>query len=253
MFKYKYLLNIYNKKKIDKKFFIFYDIRYNNYINNLNVIFRLPSNINYKNKFILMLILLEKYMNNKLIFLLDKRTLSNSKFVKIGYQLSIQKDFLYSFMQFIILYDFKKDESNNLYHYFSKSFDIRYKKNKLLLNLIFNFNNDNNNYYDYLNDFNYDLIILVQTIFTNKYLNFNLLKLNGYFFILSFRKILEINNNNIIYNLVDDIDDNFFFLKNESNNICSLENNEKLFNDMFFSDYIISEEIIEFLYIIEEL
>src|SRR5207253_1359390 len=61
-----------------------------------------------RNSFILMLILIEKYLNNKVIFLYDTHTLSHSKFIKIGCNLHLRNEMLYSFLYLCTLHSIPK-------------------------------------------------------------------------------------------------------------------------------------------------
>lgn len=195
MFKSKYLSTYYNKFKFNKKIKILnnIDIKKNNYIYNLELILKIPSSTENKHKFIIMLILMDKYLNNKLTFLVDTRTISRSKCIKIGCIINLTNEMLYLFFNIHKAHNIYKFYENEITFHFSNTHFMRYETKKILSNLVFHFDTDINYYYDYLNEFNYEITIFLKSIFNNTWYNRLFLTQNGFYFF----NIVQLNLTNI--------------------------------------------------------
>jgi hypothetical protein len=133
---------VFTNKKID--FF---------FLKQLDILFILPSINENRHKFIIILILIEKLYNNKVIFLMDKRTLSKS--IKIGCYLNIDHEFLIDFMFITSFHTLPKFNENNIILNINNIEIISYTLKKIISNIIFNLDKDINIYYDYLGEFKY--------------------------------------------------------------------------------------------------
>ncbi len=242
MFKSNYLSGYYNKLKFNKKIKTLnnINIKKTNYIYNLELILKIPSSIENKHKFIIMLILMDKYLNNKLTFLIDTKTISRSKCIKIGCIINLTSEMLHIFLNIHKIHNIYKYYENEITFNFSNINLMRYETKKILSNLVFHFDTDVNYYYDYLNEFNYEITIFLKSIFNNIWYNRLFLTQNGfYFFNLVklnlenikkeswFNAILEEQNKNESDNILLDISTNLFNNKSLENNTYKKINNFK--------------------------
>ena len=163
MFKQNYLNTYFIKNKFDKK--IKFNIKNKFYFYEGELIIIIPSLNENKQRFILMLILMEKLMNNKLCFLFDKKTLSRDKMIKIGCILNINKEMLYLFLLNYITHNIPKLFNDDLILNFNNSSLIKFELNKILSNIIFNFDKDLTFFYDYLNEFDYKITFFLIYIY----------------------------------------------------------------------------------------
>jgi hypothetical protein len=210
MFKQNYLTSYFLKNKFDKK--ISFDIKNKFYFYEGELIIIIPSLNENRQRFILMLILMEKLINNKLCFLFDTKTLSRDKPIKIGCVLNINKEMLYLFLSNYIVHNIPKLFNENLVLNFNNSNLIKFELNKILSNIIFNFDKDLTFFYDYLNDFDYKITFFLKSIFNNIFLNKLLFSFFGIHFLNNKNYIIdnllqELDNNNII--LLDSLNDNY--------------------------------------------
>lgn len=197
MFKNYYLFSYYNKTKFDKKINKNNENTFNmsNYIYNLELILKIPSSIENKQKFIIMMILMDKYLNNQLTFLLDTKTINKSKAIKIGCIINLTNEMLNTFLNMNNSHNIYKFYDNEIMFNFNKSKLIRYEVKKILSNLVFHFDNNINYYYDYLNEFNYSITFFLKSIFNNTWYNRLFLTQRGYYFFnfshLNFKFIIK--------------------------------------------------------------
>lgn len=226
MFKH-YFLNIYFlKNKFNKK--IKFDVKNKFYLYGGELVVIIPSLNENRQRFILMLILMEKLMNNKLCFLFDKKTLSRDKVIKIGCLININKEMLYIFLSNYVAHNIPKLFNLDLILDFNNSNLIKFELNKILSNVVFNFDKDLTFFYDYLNEFDYKITFLLKSIFNNIYLNKLLFSFFGMHFLNSKNYIIDYlineNNNEIISdNLFDDKTDEFDFI-NDKKELLFTEN-----------------------------
>lgn len=182
MFKNYYFTNYLMKSQFNQKVNFLVKPMDNTYLYELELIFKLPSLSQNRNKFILMLVLMEKLLNNKLIFLLDKRTLTSSKSIKIGCLVHLRKEMLYSFVDLYCMHNIPKFYRSDIIFDFSRSLLMKYEIQKILSNIVFNFDKDLNFYYDYLNEFDYSISFFFKSIFRDVWLNKILLNRLGIIF-----------------------------------------------------------------------
>lgn len=190
MFKQVYLMSILLRTRFLNKILISeLEKKFDNYkkkneiiFNEIEIIFKLPSEIENKQKFILMLILLEKYLNNKLIFLFDKKTFSNLKWIKIGCFLNLKYEMLINYLYLFSIHSIPKIHDNSIIFDILKTNIISYEMKKILFNTLFNIDKDIHFFYDYLGEFNYKLIINFRTKLNNGLLNELLLNTIGIYF-----------------------------------------------------------------------
>lgn len=199
MFKQSFINTYLLKSKFDKK--IKFNIKNKSYLYEGELIIIIPSLNENRQKFILMLILMEKLMNNRLCFLFDKKTLSRDKVIKIGCILNINKEMLYLFLYNYALHNTPKLFNENLILNFNSSNLIKFEISKILSNIIFNFDKDLTFFYDYLNDFDYKITFFLKSIFNNIYLNKLLFSFFGIYFLNNKDYIIdylfqEYNSNN---------------------------------------------------------
>ena len=145
---------------------------YGIYLNKLKIILIIPSNIKHSNGFIAMLVLFEKNINNKPIFLFDYNTLSRNRIIKIGLIINIYGEILNQYLHLCMEYSIPRIIENNIIfnipighiHYF-------YNNNKILYNSIFSFDKNMYLYYIYLSGLPYILEFNFYTTSRNKLIN----------------------------------------------------------------------------------
>lgn len=229
MFKQNYLNTYFIKNKFDKK--IKFNIKNKFYLYEGELVIIIPSLNENKQRFILMLILMEKLMNNKLCFLFDKKTLSRDKMIKIGCILNINKEMLYLFLLNYITHNIPKLFNSNLILNFNNSKLIKFELNKILSNIVFNFDKDLTFFYDYLNEFDYKITFFLKSIFDN-------IHINKLFF--SFFGIHFLNNKSYIMNyLVYEYNNEYIFF-NSSNDNLEIEENIDINSELLFLENILN-------------
>ena len=150
----------------------------------LEVTLRIPSELSYEHGFISMLMLMEKMINNKVIFLLDKNTLSKKQYIKIGTVIVVTNEMMLNFFSLCINFFVYKFYDNNLFFSISEKNNIlAYKISKILSSTIFSFDNDVSSYYDYLGELSYHIEFLFKTYCKSKFINKLLLSNEGINFI----------------------------------------------------------------------
>jgi hypothetical protein len=166
------------------------------FFNNIEFIFKIPSKLENKNRFILMLILMEKFLNNRIIFLYDTHTLSRMKAIKIGCLLNLRNELLYNFLFLCTLHSIPKFYEQYIVFDFLKSNNISYELKKILSNTIFNFDKHINLYYDYLGEFDYSIFFIFRSKIASAIYNQLLLNSLGFTFFnaISMQHIIMIEN-----------------------------------------------------------
>jgi len=263
VFKSYYFINYLMHSQFNQK--INFLIKYinNTYLYELELILKLHSMSQNRNRFILMLILMEKLLNNKLIFLLDQRTLSRTKPIKIGCVIHLRKEMLYLFINLYCMHNIPKFYNSEIVFDFSKSLFMKYEIQKILSNIIFNFEKDLTFYYDYLNEFNYNISFFFKSIFNSVWLNKILLNHFGFNFYNSI--VLNIESfiiNGWYFNLIEQEEDEneeeyeeekedeesgeLLFLSNYQNKLNLLNNAENFNEDtILLVSFIFSEDILD--------
>lgn len=254
MFKNYYNYNFFIESQFNQKINFLIKPKYNVYLYELELILKLPSLLQNNNRFILMLILMEKLLNNKLIFLLDQKTLSRSKSIKIGCIINLRKEMLYSFLNLYCMHNIPKFYKSEIIFDFSKSLLMKFEIQKILSNIVFNFDKDLTFYYDYLNEFDYNISFFFKSIFKNVWLNKILLNKFG----INFYNSVILNMENIIVsswyvNLIEE-EENYeseeLLLLNEEQ-VIFLE--PELFNDdnILLYSFIFIEDMLDINFIFD--
>jgi hypothetical protein len=213
----KYIPKVINNQVINNSKIDFF------FLKQLEILFILPSINENRHRFIIILILIEKLHNNKVIFLMDKRTLSKS--IKIGCVLNINDAFLIDFIYMTSLHTLPKFNENNIILNINNTEIISYTLKKIISNLIFNIDKDINIYYDYLGEFKYIFYLLFKSNINSLLHNQLIINLLGFSF---FNKEIQIQ-----YKLIENA-----WLEIQQNEL----ENESETEDEQFEEY---DEIIE--------
>jgi hypothetical protein len=223
-------------------------------IKQVEIILIIPSNNNNIHRFIIILILIEKLFNNKVIFITDKRTLSKS--IKIGCILNLHNELLINLLYLTTLHSIPKFNNNNIILNLYKSEIVSYELKKIISHLIFNLDKDINIYYDYLGEFDYSFNIIFKTQIKSILHNRLLLNVLGYYFfntyILINNKLFEYTWNDILLNELENNEIEEDYIEENINNTDDFiedEYNIIGYNDdeiMEYSDLIINNIIINY-------
>ncbi len=216
----------------------------------LEIIFRIPSENSLENGFTTMLMLTEKMINQKPIFLIDKNTLSKKKVIKIGLLIYIKNEMIHFYLKMCCLHSIPKFYINGVsFHLSHKQYSFYYTIEKILSNTIFSFDKDVSSYYDYLGELPYYFdflfrsnckhLLINKLIVSNKGINFiNTLNSNLFIQIKEMTEIIEkeesLNNSD--------------FSDEDENEIieCSIEKNHIIDETVYIildSDIICGEKI----------
>jgi hypothetical protein len=152
-------------------------------IKQLEITFRIPSESKFEHGFIALLMLTEKMLNNKPIFLLDKNTLSKKRSIKVGLIVTIKNEMIDFYLNLCNIHSIPR------FYDYGISFSISnadqpfiYKMKKILSNTVFNFDKDVYSYYDYLGDLEYEFEFLFRTYFKNILMNKLIISNKGIYF-----------------------------------------------------------------------
>jgi hypothetical protein len=246
------------KKRIKEEYELF-----ENVFKNIEIMFTLPSKLENIDRFVLMMILLEKYFNNRIFFLLDNRTISTANSIKIGCKVNLRKEMSIQLINMLTLHAIPKFYEDVIYFDILKSKHFFYEMNKILIHTVFNMDKYITSFYNDLSGFEYLISIRFYSIFNNPLLNRLLLNSFGIMF-----------SNDIIINYITIIKEgeiNFLIEEEEEEEekeeeLENLENLEELENlilleetDVDIFQYInrynllISEKKIEKIEEIEEI
>jgi hypothetical protein len=234
-----------------------YNINKNNFnyflIKQVEIILIIPSNNNNIHRFIIILILIEKLFNNKVIFITDKRTLSKS--IKIGCILNLHNELLINLLYLTTLHSIPKFNNNSIMLNLYKSKIISYELKKIISHLIFNLDKDINIYYDYLGEFDYFFNIIFKTQIKSILHNKLILNIFGYYFfntyILINNKLFENTWNDILLSELEnndveeeDIEENIIdtedLIENEYDIITNNDDEVIVLNDLIINNIIIN-------------
>jgi hypothetical protein len=252
MFKqhYVYSLLIQDKflPKISNKYTLFNTNSF--FFNNIELIFTIPSKLENKNRFILMLILMEKYLNNKMVFLYDTHTLSRTKAIKIGCLIHLRNEILYNFLFLCTLHSIPKFYEQYIVFDFVKANCFSYELKKILSNTIFNFDTHINLYYDYLGEFDYSIFFIFRTKFNSSMFNRLLLNSLGFTFFninsMQHYTIIESKWFSILLSELEklSLDTEEGLLAVEEANMIKQEIDELEIDASIFEEYLLLEEDI---------
>lgn len=141
-------------------------------IKKLEITFRIPSEIQFEHGFIAMLMLTEKMLNHKPIFLLDKNTLSKKRTIKVGLVITIKDELIDDYLALVSSHSVPKFYDYGIsFSVSSKDQPFIYKLSKILSNTLFSFDKDINSYYAYLGDLEYEFEFLFRTYFKSVLMN----------------------------------------------------------------------------------
>jgi hypothetical protein len=104
------------KKRIKEEYELF-----ENVFKNIEIMFKLPSTLENIHRFVLMMILLEKYFNNRIFFLLDNRKISTARSIKIGCKVNIRKEMSIQLINLLTLHAVPKFYEEVIYFDILKS------------------------------------------------------------------------------------------------------------------------------------
>jgi hypothetical protein len=200
-------------------------------IRTLEITLRIPSKLVYEHGFIAMLMLTEKLLNNKIIFLLDKNTLSKKRTIKIGAVITLKNENMNNFLVFCCNHSIPKFFDDGIFfHIPYENHALSYKIKKILSNTLFSFDRDINSYYDYLGELEYDIDFLFRTYFKSTLINKLILSNNGIHFINCINTISLIEMQEAEErSLLEEFEFEFILEQNELNS--------KLENNIIDSDY----------------
>jgi hypothetical protein len=202
-------------------------------IKSLEITLRIPSDISFEHGFIAMLMLSEKMANNKVVFLLDKNTLSKKRTIKVGLIITINNEMMDNFLFLCCDHSIPKFYDYGIFfHIPYKDNPLAYKINKILSNTLFSFDKDINSYYDYLGELQYDMDFLFRTYFKSELLNKLLISNKG----VNFINNINISNLMIIkeaeeLSLIDEFELDSEIIKEEEFNIYE-ETDEDINNEI---------------------
>lgn len=183
------------------------------YFNKLNITLIIPSNSKNYNGFVTMLVLFEKNINNQPVFLLDYKTLSRNRTIKVGLTITIYGEILNNYLHMCMEHSTPRIIENNIIfniplshiHYF-------YNNNKILSNTLFSFDKNMYSYYIYLSELPYVLEFIFNTNTRNKLVN---------------KLIMSITNEEIViedYLLINDMLEKTLLLELEDEDEILLDN-----------------------------
>jgi hypothetical protein len=214
-------------------------------LKSVEITLRIPSKLAYEHSFVAMLMLTEKLLNNKVIFLLDKNTLSKKRTIKIGSIVTLKDEMMYTYLEMCGDLSIPKFYDEGIYFYIPyENNPLAYKLRKILSNTLFSFDKDINSYYDYLGELEYDIDFLFRTHFKSKLLNKLLLSGLGINFIneidVSYKGVLqEAEERSLIEEF--ELDAEIIEQEKQLDKELGLEEMDKeldkdQYNDMYFDD-----------------
>lgn len=241
--------NIFNNNIIYEKLNYKYN-RLNLDIKKLIVYFKIPSKSHYQYGFITMMILLEKTTNNMPIFLIDKKTLSRKRIIKIGLYSTIKKKILENYIQLCMMYSAPKFYTDFIvFNIPSTNVAYSYHLNKILSNSIFSNELNIFYYYNYLYEVKYQLQYVIETNTKNRLINLLILnKYNTNNYINNEKQLIKLLEYAEEQILLDEISDDDIEEIDKIDNDLNIINNIEINNDNINDDNTNNELNIDIEY-----
>lgn len=152
------------------------------------VTFQLQSHLENRKVFVAMIILLEKLSNQRMYFILDKRTLSKRKTIKVGCRMQLRSWEKEYFLQMCCHVSLPYIIGDKISYKFPRGREMTYKLKRILFHSIFQSDDDSAHYYDLFDAATYTIEVVFFTNYTHPRINQLLLSHYGFNYVTNYGK-----------------------------------------------------------------